>query len=61
MTDDPRTVRVCMMMAPAEIATIDDWRYAQHIPTRAEAMRLLIQRSLDAENAEKKQAKDPDK
>lgn len=49
------------MMTPDEINAIDDWRYAQHIPSRADAIRQLLQYSLDAKNAEKKQAKDPDK
>jgi hypothetical protein len=61
MTDEYKTERLQLMMSPSELAAIDDWRYSHHIPSRAEAVRLLIQRSLDAENATKKQAKDPGK
>jgi metal-responsive CopG/Arc/MetJ family transcriptional regulator len=56
-----KTLRVHITIPESEVAAIDDWRYAHRIPNRAQAIRLLIQRSLDAENAAGKQAKDPDK
>lgn len=61
MTDKTKKERVCAMMTPDEITAIDDWRYTHRIPSRADAIRQLLQYSLDAKNAEKKQAKDPDK
>ena len=61
MTEEFKTVRIQVMMSPNEIAAIDDWRFSHRIASRAEAIRQLIQRSLDAENATTKQAKDPDK
>lgn len=61
MTDDMKTERVCAMMTPGELIAIDDWRFSQRIASRAEAIRQLLQRGLNAENTAKKQAKDPDK
>jgi antitoxin component HigA of HigAB toxin-antitoxin module len=60
MTEKRKTERVCLMMTPVEIDAVDDWRYTQRIPTRAEAIRQLLQLSLNAENAAKKQEKAPD-
>jgi hypothetical protein len=61
MTDKMKKERVCLMMTPDEITAIDDWRYSHRVPSRADAIRKLLQFSLDAEKAVKKQAKDPDK
>jgi Fe2+ transport system protein FeoA len=61
MTDKMKTERVCLMMTPGELTTIDDWRFSHRIGSRAEAIRRLLQLGLAAENAVKVQAKDPDK
>lgn len=61
MTDELKTERVSAMMTPSELTAIDDWRFAHRIGSRAEAIRRLLQLSLDAENTANKQAKDPGK
>ncbi|WP_125333987.1 hypothetical protein [Brucella anthropi] len=46
MTDEPKDVRLPFMVTASEAKAIDEWRYRKHIPSRAEAMRLLINRGL---------------
>lgn len=50
MSEDLRTVRLPFMVTQAEAEAIDEWRYAHKVPTRAEAMRRLIQYGLAYEN-----------
>ncbi|CDZ53059.1 hypothetical protein [Neorhizobium galegae] len=38
----PRENRVPMMLSDAELAAIEDWRFANRVPTRSEAIRRLI-------------------
>jgi Arc/MetJ-type ribon-helix-helix transcriptional regulator len=61
MANELKTERVCIMMTPSEITAIDDWRFSNRVASRSDAIRKLLQLSLDAENATKKQAKDPGK
>lgn len=61
MIDKRKKERVCVMMTPDEITAIDDWRFSNRVPSRADAIRQLLQHSLDAANAAKKPAKDSDK
>lgn len=44
-----RTIKFQMMMSPAEAKWIDDWRYANRVPTKAEAIRRLIEMAMKAE------------
>jgi hypothetical protein len=46
MVDEPKDVRLPLMVTRSEATAIDEWRYAQRIPTRAEAIRQLIQAGL---------------
>jgi hypothetical protein len=49
MSDEPKDVRLPVMVTRSEAAAIDDWRFENRIPTRAEAIRTLIQRGLDGQ------------
>ena len=44
-SDDPKII---VQMAPSLLAAVDDFRFANRIESRAEAIRLLLQRGLDA-------------
>lgn len=41
--DEPRDKRVPFMMSESELKAVDTWRFANHIPTRADAIRRLCQ------------------
>lgn len=41
--DEPRQNRIPFMMSDAELSAVDDWRFANKIGTRAEAIRRLCQ------------------
>lgn len=47
--DEPRQNRIPFMMSDAELAAIDEWRFANKIATRAEAIRRLCQIALTLE------------
>jgi hypothetical protein len=51
MDEEPRDVRLPLMVTRSEAAAIDAWRYANHVPSRAEAIRRLIEAGLRAEGA----------
>ena len=44
-----REERLQIMLTEDELATIDDWRFARRMPTRAAAVRELLKRGLAAE------------
>lgn len=44
-----KSERIAMMMTPTELDRIDTWRFANRIGSRAKAMRILIDRALNAE------------
>lgn len=48
MTDEkpPKDNRVPIMMSDTELAAIDNWRYANHVQSRSEAIRRLCQIAL---------------
>lgn len=48
MADDPKNVRLPVMVTKAEAEQIDDWRFKNRVATRAEAIRQLIQAGLQA-------------
>lgn len=50
MTEEPKDVRLPFMVTASEAKAIDEWRYANRIPSRAEAMRILINRGLTYED-----------
>jgi len=42
----PKTNRIPIMMSDAEVQAIDDWRFANRVPTRSEAVRQLTELGL---------------
>lgn len=48
--DDSKTERVIFPLSKAALAAIDDWRFANHMPSRAAAIRELLRRALDNDN-----------
>jgi len=48
---DERTQRFSIAFTSSELARLDDWRFAQRLPTRAEAVRRLIELGLAADAA----------
>jgi hypothetical protein len=49
MGDLSRGERLQIMLAGDELKAIDDWRFAKRMPSRASAIRELLQRGLAAE------------
>ncbi|HUK59593.1 MAG TPA: hypothetical protein VLV50_10225 [Stellaceae bacterium] len=47
-SDLSREERLQIMLSPDELAAIDDWRFAQRMPSRAAAIRELIRLGIDA-------------
>lgn len=43
-----KTERFQLMLSPQEIARIDDWRFANRVRSRAEALRRLVDKGLAA-------------
>lgn len=50
---DDRATRIIIPMLSTLLEAIDDWRYANRVPTRAEAVRRLIARGLADGGAER--------
>jgi hypothetical protein len=49
MTDEPKDLRIPVMMAATEVAAIDGWRRKQEdLPSRSEAIRRLVELGLKA-------------
>ncbi len=48
MQDAPFNIRPPLMVTRSSAETIDGWRYANRVPSRAEAIRLLIELGLEA-------------
>ena len=44
-----RIERLQIMLTEDELAVVDDWRFARQMPSRAAAIRELLQRGLAAE------------
>ena len=44
-----RGERMQIMLTAAEVAALDDWRFAKRMPSRASAIRELLKRGLAAE------------
>lgn len=47
-----RGERLQIMLTPEELRTIDTWRFAKRMPSRASAIRELLKRGLAAEGFE---------
>jgi hypothetical protein len=48
-----RGERLQIMMTQEELRTLDDWRFARRMPTRAAAVRELLKRGLAADGFER--------
>ena len=48
MSDQPKDVRLPVMVTRPEAEEIDEWRFKNRVPTRAEAIRRLIRLGLQA-------------
>ncbi|WP_454914964.1 hypothetical protein [Xanthobacter sediminis] len=46
MSDEPKDLRIPIMMSASEVKAIDDWSFENRIRTRAEAVRRLCQMAL---------------
>ncbi len=44
-----RGERLQIMLSPAELAALDDWRFVKRMPSRAAAVREILKRGLAAE------------
>jgi hypothetical protein len=50
MSDELKSIRLQMVIAPSQVATIDAWRKRQDdLPSRSEAIRRLVDKGLEAE------------
>lgn len=49
MAELTRAERLQIMVTPAEVKLIDDWRFLKRMPSRASAVRELLKRGLVAE------------
>ncbi len=49
MNDLTRAERLQIMLTQEELAALDDWRFANRMPSRAAAVRELLKRGLAAE------------
>ncbi|MDC7788565.1 hypothetical protein PQJ75_23890 [Rhodoplanes sp. TEM] len=49
MADLAREERLQIMLSPAELEALDDWRFARRMPSRAAAVRELLKRGLAAD------------
>ena len=49
MNELTRGERLQIMLTPEELKTLDDWRFARRMPSRAAAVRELLKRGLRAE------------
>lgn len=48
MAENHRDERLQILLTKAEIAQLDDWRFARRMPSRAAAVRELLKRGLNA-------------
>jgi hypothetical protein len=48
MTDQAGHVRVEVLLAPADAQRVDEWRVRNHLPSREEAVRRLLELGLAA-------------
>ncbi len=49
MGDAGRSDRLQIMLMPAELLALDDWRFSRRMPSRAAAVRELLRRGLSVE------------
>ena len=49
MSELTRGERLQIMLTPAELGAVDDWRFTKRMPSRASAVRELLKRGLQAD------------
>ena len=49
MSEYSRGERLQIMLTPAEVKAVDDWRFDKRMPSRASAVRELLRRGLAAD------------
>jgi len=49
MGDLNRAERLQIMLSPAELKLVDNWRFKKRMPSRASAVRELLKRGLNAQ------------
>jgi hypothetical protein len=49
MNDEPMSERIQFLMTPSLRRAVKTWRYRNEIESEGEALRLLIQRAMEAE------------
>jgi hypothetical protein len=49
MAEESRGERLQIMLTAEELSSLDDWRFAKRMPSRASAIRELLKRGLAAE------------
>jgi hypothetical protein len=52
MTDASKSERLQIVLTAEELDTLDDWRFAHRMPSRAAAIRELIKRGLAGNGAD---------
>jgi hypothetical protein len=52
MGREERVIRLQIMLQPAELKAIEEWRFNRRMPSRAAAVRELLRRGLAAEGFE---------
>lgn len=57
MSDEPKDIRLPLMVTRSEAAAIDDFRFGQRLPSRAEAIRRLIELGLEKAAEQREKAK----
>lgn len=50
MEPEPKDIRLPIMVTQREAKAIDDWRFENRVPTRAEAIRRLIALGLNTKS-----------
>ena len=50
MPDEPKDLRIPIYMSGREVESIDKWRFENHIATRAQAVRRLVQMGLGVDD-----------
>ena len=50
-THEPRVERIQILLTASGLQAIDDWRFTNHAPSRAEAIRRLIELGLNTSPA----------
>jgi hypothetical protein len=60
MNDEPnKTVRIQLMVTPAEVESVDEWMFQHRVRGRSEAIRQLIHRGMECDGDKPEDAQKP--